>query len=92
MTPLIGQYLRCFLRSLRKADHSWASGALSSWKVKRPAVSRITASLENHQSQLRVPPAPESASAPTGNSRPEFCSVVLLPDCGSPISRYHGSP
>ena len=71
-------------------DHSEASGAASSWKVKRPAVSRMTASFENHQSQLRVPPEPESPSPPIGNSRPEFLRVVDLPDCGSPIRRYQG--
>src|SRR6185312_13672405 len=60
----------------------------------RPAVSRNTASSVNHQSQLRVPPTPRIASLPNlfdnGKLRPEFCSKVLLPDPGGPITTYHG--
>src|SRR6185312_9049657 len=61
----------------------------------RPAVSRNTASSVNHQSQLRVPPTPRSASLPkrsdSGKLSPEFCSKVLLPEPGGPITTYHGS-
>ena len=54
---------------------------------RRPAMSRITASCANHQSQPRVPATPDSLDWPKGNDSPEFWSRTLLPDCGSPTSR-----
>jgi hypothetical protein len=57
-------------------------------------VSSSTASLVNHQSQLRVPPTPRIAALPnslaSGNSMPEFTSAVVLPDPGAPMIMYHG--
>ena len=69
-TPLIGQSRRYFFSIFRKVDHSVASGAASSWNVNRPAVSRMTASLANHQSQLRVPPGAGEPVAADGELEP----------------------
>jgi len=58
-------------------------------------VSISTASLVNHQSQLRVPPMPRTAALPSwsasGKSRSELTSAVVLPEPGAPMKMYQGS-
>ena len=94
--PLIGWRRRCFLSRPRNPVQAARSTASSlSCVVKRPAVSISTASLVNHQSQLRVPPTPEMASLPSfsasGNCKPELTSAVVFPAPGGPMMMYHGS-
>src|SRR5512140_961358 len=51
----------------------------------------MMAELENHQSQLRVPPTPWiSRSVPKGNSSPELRIAVDFPAAGGPMIMYHG--
>jgi len=96
IAPLSGWVGRNFLSSVRKPVHAAASTSrLLVWVVYRPAVSSNTASSVNHQSQLRVPPMPLTASLPiwpsSGKRRPELTSAVVLPEPGAPMNMYQGS-
>jgi len=57
-----------------------------------PAVSRITASSKNHQSQLRVAEMPVVGPVSVmGELRPAFLIAEVFPDPDSPMTRYHGN-
>ena len=95
-TPLSGWRGRERRSRLRKPDQVARSVSLSlSCVVKRPAVSISTAWSVNHQSQLRVPPTPRTASSPSapasGKFSPEWRSAVVLPEPGAPMIMYQGS-
>jgi len=94
MSPFSGFLPRKRRSRSRNPSHSCVSSA-STGRTYRPAVSRMTASSENHQSQLRVPPTPRTGERLRAGSRygkfsPEFCSSVVFPVAGGPMIMYQG--
>ena len=87
----MGQFGRLRRRSFRNSCHSLVAPGSTSSKRSRPAVSRMTAWLVNHQFMFSVPPTPWSWScSPGGKPTLQWRTASVLPEPGSPTSRYHG--
>ena len=90
--PFTGQFGRFFLSIPRNSRHSPVVPGSTSSNISRPAVSRMTAWLVNHQFMLMVPPTPWSSSCiPGGKPTPEWRMASVLPAPGSPMIIYQGS-